>query len=456
MSGSRPGRVVIVGASLAGLRGAESLRRMGFTGSLTIVGDEPHEPYDRPPLSKAALTDWVPPEHTGLPRLADLGDVDWRLGVAATALDRRAREVVLADGTRLPYDRVLVATGVRNRPWPNAEQAALEGVRGIRTREDSRVIRDHLDAGPKRVLVVGAGFTGSEVASICRQRGLPVTVVERAENPLVGPLGGVVGEVAAGLQRAAGVDLRCNVTVEALEGSGGRFRAASLSDGTTVEAGLAVIALGALRNTEWLADSGLACGPLGVSCDPGGRAYAVNGMAVEDVFAAGDVARFPHALYEYEFLALEHWENAVVGAQVAAHNMICDDPDRRAHVSVPAFWSVQFGTNIKSVGVPSLAGQILVTQGSAKQGRFAAAYLDGDRMVAAVTFNHGRYLEYYRHLIERASPAPVPVGEAEGNVAEDARFPDPGAPYEFPPIVVSGRSPTSMEARRVPAGKDQK
>ena len=456
MSGSPPERIVIVGASLAGLRGAETLRRMGFTGSLTIVGDEPHEPYDRPPLSKAALTDWVPPEHTGLPRLADLGDVDWRLGVAATGLDRRTREVVLADGTRLPYDRVLIATGVRNRPWPNAEQAALEGVRGIRTREDSRAIRDHLDAGPKRVLVIGAGFTGSEVASICRQRDLPVTVVERAENPLVGPLGGVVGEVAAGLQRAAGVDLRCNVTVEALEGSGGRFRAASLSDGTTIEADLAVIALGALRNTEWLADSGLACGLLGVSCDPGGRAYAVNGMAVDDVFAAGDVARFPHALYEYEFLALEHWQNAVVGAQVAAHNMICDDPDRRAHVSVPAFWSVQFGMNIKSVGVPSLADQILVTQGSAKEGRFAAAYTEGDRMVAAVTFNHGRYLEYYRRLIERASPAPVPVGEAEGNVPEDPRFPDPGTPYEPPTVIVSGRSPTSMEARRVPAGKDQR
>jgi NADPH-dependent 2,4-dienoyl-CoA reductase/sulfur reductase-like enzyme len=260
--------------------------------------------------------------------------------------------------------------------------------------------------------------------------------------------------VAAGLQRAAGVDLRCNVMVEALEGSGGRFRAALLSDGTTVEAGLAVIALGAVRNTEWLADSGLAAGPLGVSCDPGGRAYAVNGMAVDDVFAAGDVARFPHALYEYEFLALEHWQNAVVGAQVAAHNMICEGPDRRAHVSVPAFWSVQFGTNIKSVGVPSLADQILVTQGSAKEGRFAAAYLDGDRIVAAVTFNHGRYLEHYRHLIERASPAPVPVGEAEGNVAQEARFPDPATPYAIPTVIVSGRSPTTMEARRVPAGKE--
>jgi 3-phenylpropionate/trans-cinnamate dioxygenase ferredoxin reductase subunit len=244
--------------------------------------------------------------------------------------------------------------------------------------------------------------------------------------------------------------------VEALEGSGGRFRAASLSDGTTVEANLAVVALGAIRNSEWLASSGLACGPLGVSCDPGGRAYAVNGMAVDDVFAAGDVARFPHALYEYEFLALEHWENAVVGAQVAAHNMICDDPDRRAHVSVPAFWSVQFGTNIKSVGVPTLADQILVTQGSAKEGRFAAAYTEGDRMVAAVTFNHGRFLEYYRHLIERAAPAPAPVGEAEGNVGEDPRFPDPGTPYELPTVVVSGRSPTSMEARRAPAGRDER
>src|SRR5262249_32253102 len=162
--------------------------------------------------------------------------------------------------------------------------AALEGVRGIRTMEDSRVIRDLLDAGPKRVLVVGAGFTGSEVASICRQRGLAVTVVGRAANPPVGPRGGGGGEVAGGALRAAGVDLRCHVTVEALEGTGGRFRAASLSDGTTVEADLAVIALGALRNTEWLAGSGLAAGPLGVSCDPGGRAYAVNGMAVEDVF----------------------------------------------------------------------------------------------------------------------------------------------------------------------------
>ena len=318
------------------------------------------------------------------------------------------------------------------------------------------MIRDLLDAGPKRVLVVGAGFTGSEVASVCRQRGLAVTVVERAENPLVGPLGGVVGEVAAGLQRRAGVDLRCNVTVEALEGSGGRFRAASLSDGTTVEADLAVIALGALRNTEWLAGSGLAAGPLGVSCDPGGRAYAVNGMAVDDVFAAGDVARFPHALFEYEFLALEHWQNAVVGAQVAAHNMICDSADRRAHVSVPAFWSVQFGTNIKSVGVPALASQIVVTQGSA-EGRPVRRRLPGRGPDRGRGDLQPRPLPGVLPASDRAgAPPPVPVGEAEGNVPGDARFPDPGAPYEPPTVIVSGRSPTSMEARRVGAGREHR
>jgi hypothetical protein len=125
-------------------------------------------------------------------------------------------------------------------------------------------------------------------------------------------------------------------------------------------------------------------------------------------------------------------------------------------VSIPVFWSVQFGTNIKSVGVPTLGSQILVTQGSAQDGRFAAAYLDEDRVVAGVTFDHGRYLEFYRHLIEQAQPPPVPVGLAKGNVPQDARFPDPGVPYELPTVIVSGRSPTTMEARRVGAGKEHR
>ena len=142
-----------------------------------------------------------------------------------------------------------------------------------------------------------------------------------------------------------------------------RLTGVALADGTEVEADVAVVALGAIRNTEWLAHSGLAAGPLGLSVDAGGRANQVDGLIDDDVFAAGDVARFPHALFGYEFLALEHWENALVGAQIAAHNMICAPRQRRAHVSVPIFLSVQFETNIKSVGVPALVDQIVLTQG---------------------------------------------------------------------------------------------
>jgi NADPH-dependent 2,4-dienoyl-CoA reductase/sulfur reductase-like enzyme len=448
-------RIVIVGGSLAGLWAAVTLRNEGFDGVLTVVGDEACPPYDRPPLSKQVLSGWIPADHTVLPHLGSLGDVRWLLGTPATGLDRSAREIVLADDTRVPYDRVLIATGVRNRPWPDEEQAKLTGVCGIRTHADAADLAGLLDAGVRRVAVVGAGFTGSEVASGCRHRGIEVTVIERGEGPLAGALGGVVGDIAAGLQRSHGVDLRCAVTVEALEGTGGRFRAATLSDGSTVEADLAVIALGAVRNTEWLADSGLACGPLGVAADAGCRAIAVNGLAADDVYVAGDVARFAHPLFGYQFLALEHWENAVVGAQVAAHNMICPPQDRRPHACVPTFWSTQFGVNIKSAGVPPLAEEIIITQGSPEDASFAAAYGDSEgRIVAAVTFNHGRWLSHYRHLIERAAPLPGAFDDELTGKPEPARFPHPSQPsYHGPTVVVTGHSPTQMDAIRVPAGR---
>src|ERR1700736_4260200 len=211
------GRIVIVGASLAGLRGAEGLRKAGFKGPLTIIGDEPHEPYDRPPLSKQVLKGWVPADHTKLPRLCAV-DADWRLGVAATSLDRANRVVRLANGDEVPYDRLLIATGVRSRQWPNPKEAALDGVCTLRTSDDAARIQKHLAAKPRRVLIIGSGFIGSEAASICRQLGLEVTVTERGPAPLCGPLGGVIGAVAAEMQRAAGVDLRTGVSVLALEG----------------------------------------------------------------------------------------------------------------------------------------------------------------------------------------------------------------------------------------------
>jgi NADPH-dependent 2,4-dienoyl-CoA reductase/sulfur reductase-like enzyme/ferredoxin len=401
----RSGRIVIVGASLAGMTAAAVMRRDGFTGSITIIGDEKYQPYDRPPLSKGVFEGLIPADHTELP-----GDVNaqWLLGVPVTGLDYAGKQVRLGDGSAIiEFDRLLIATGTRARPWPNKAEAALDGVFVLRTRDDAAGLSQRLASRPRRVLVIGAGFTGSEVASACRDRDIEVTVVERGPAPLVGALGEFIGNVAAGLQRAHGVDLRCGITVTALEGDDhNRLRRAHLSDGGVVDADLAVVALGAIRNAEWLRGSGLAVGKWGVACDAGCRAFDVNGATTDNVFVAGDVARFPHPLYDYEFLALEHWGNAVTQAEIAAHNMVSAPGARWAHLATPVFWSSQFGTNIKSVGVPTFADEFMVVQGSVSDRRFIAAYGWHGRMTGAVAFDQAMWLEFYRHLIETAQPFP--------------------------------------------------
>ncbi|MEU6264090.1 NAD(P)/FAD-dependent oxidoreductase [Saccharopolyspora shandongensis] len=443
------GRIVIVGASLAGLRAAETLRAEGFSGSLTIIGDEPYEPYDRPPLSKQVLKGWVPADHTLLPRLRDV-DAQWRLGVAATGLDRASRQVRLANGEQVAYDRLLIATGTRARQWPNPTEAALDGVYALRSRDDAAGLQQALAARPSRVLVIGAGFIGSEVASVCRELDLPVTVAERGPAPLVGPLGGVIGEIAAEMQRDHGVDLRCGVGVSSLEGdASGHVRRARLSDDTTVEADVVLAALGSIRNVEWLQGSGLAAGFWGVGCDAGGRAFDINGVVTDTVYVAGDVARAPHVLYEYEFLAMEHWDNAVFGAEIAAHNMVNLEPDYYPHLLLPGFWSGQFGVNIKSVGVPPFADEIAFMQGSVEQRRFAAAYGHRGRIVAAVTFNQGKWLPYYAGLIERSAPFPPPPpgwDQADDLKPIPADFPEHGVPTAIPDVVLTGHDPSERRA----------
>ncbi|HJU19911.1 MAG TPA: FAD-dependent oxidoreductase, partial [Stellaceae bacterium] len=173
-----PARIVIVGASLAGLRAAEALRREGFSGRLTLVGDEPYAPYDRPPLSKAVLTGWLRADRTTLPQLCTL-DAEWLLGAPAVRLECSARAVELADGRRIGFDRLLIATGTRARPWPDRDQAALDGVFTLRSRDDAARLRARLAASPRHVLVIGGGFTGCEVASVCRELGLAATLAER-------------------------------------------------------------------------------------------------------------------------------------------------------------------------------------------------------------------------------------------------------------------------------------
>ncbi|MFE3325800.1 NAD(P)/FAD-dependent oxidoreductase [Streptomyces sp. NPDC059176] len=451
----REGRIVVVGASLAGLRGAEVLREEGFAGSLTMIGDEPYEPYDRPPLSKQVLLGKATAERTALPRKRKL-DAEWRLGLPATGLDMSAKQVRLADGEEVDYDRLLIATGVRARPWPNEQEAELDGVFVLRTRDDAAAFQRRLSEGPRRVLVIGAGFTGSEIASACRERGITVTVAERGDAPLVGALGGVIGRVAADLHHENGVDLRTGVMVTGLEGdSAGRVRTAHLSDGSTIEADVVVVCLGATRNTEWLNGSGLGAGPRGIACDAGCRAFDFRGIVTDDVFVAGDVARSPHALFGYQFLSLEHWGNAVTQAETAAHNMLSESADRRPHLSMPSFWSSQFGINIKSVGVPSMGEEILVTQGSLAEHRFAAVYGYQGRVIGAVTFDQTRWLQFYQQLIETTAsfpPAyPTVDRRPEGQRPVPAEFPDPSVPTHGPTVTLSGYSPADRRMTFTPA-----
>jgi NADPH-dependent 2,4-dienoyl-CoA reductase/sulfur reductase-like enzyme len=442
------GRVVIVGASLAGLRAAETLRAEGFTGTLTVVGDEPHEPYDRPPLSKQVLLGRADAHSTTLPRASAL-EAEWRLGLPADGLDLTAKRVRLDGGEQIGFDRLLIATGTRARPWPNPAEAALGGVLVLRTSDDTAALRRELAAGPRRVLVVGAGFTGSEVASACRELRLPVTVVERAATPLAGAVGEVIGAVAAQLHREHGVDLRCGVSVTALEGdSGGHLRRAYLDDGTMLDVDVAVVALGSLRNTEWLRGSGLGAGPRGVACDAGCRVFDMYGIVTDDIFAAGDVARCPHPVFGYEFLALEHWSNAVEQAQLAAHNMLSSQSERRPYLHVPTFWSFQFGVGIKSVGVPSYGEEVIIMQGSAEERRFVALYGHRGRTVAAVTFDQGKWLDFYRQQIAMAAPFPpryLNVDHPASRRPVPAGFPDPAVPTEGPRIARTGHSPTEGE-----------
>jgi NADPH-dependent 2,4-dienoyl-CoA reductase/sulfur reductase-like enzyme len=452
----RTGRIVIVGASLAGLRTAAKLRQEGFTGSVTLIGDEPYEPYDRPPLSKQVLDGWIPAERTALPRPGDL-DAHWRLGVAATGLDLARKQVRLADGEEVAFDRLLIATGVRARPWSNPVEAALDGVFVLRTRDAAAGLQRRLAAGPRHVLVIGAGFIGSEVASACRGLGLRVTVAEQGPAPLVGALGRVVGAIAADMQRDHGVDLHCDVTVTALEGdSSGRLSRAHLSDGTALDVDVAIVALGSVRNVEWLRDSGLAAGPWGVGCDAGARALTVDGMVTDDVFVAGDVARSPHPLYDFQFLAFEHWGNAVAQGEVAAHNMISSQTDRWPHLAIPAFWSTQFGTEIKSVGVPTFADEVVIAQGSPADRRFIAVYGNRGRVVAAVAFGQAKWLEFYEGLIERAAPFPPAfrgVDQPEGRQPVPAEIPDQSILIHQATVVVTGHDPSERHAQFVRRGR---
>jgi NADPH-dependent 2,4-dienoyl-CoA reductase/sulfur reductase-like enzyme len=355
--------LVVVGASLAGLRAVTGARAAGFTGRITLVGAEPHLPYDRPPLSKEFL-DGAPeqaaPTHREVAALQADPAVRLMLGAPATGLDTVARTVDVG-GTAVAYDALVIATG--------ATPVRLDGTRTLRTLDDARAVRDALAAGASTV-VVGGGFIGAEIASSARARGLPVTIVEALPVPMIRAVGAEVGAVLATLHERHGTTLRCGVQVSGVEEAGARKRVL-LSDGTEVTADLVVAGVGATPATGWLRGSGVAVDD-GVLCDE----YLATG--VPGVYAAGDVARWHNPLYGRQ-MRLEHWTSAATQGESAGRNAVA--PASPVGL-VPYFWSDWYGRRIQFVGTPD--GDHVHITGEVSSGRFVAVYREHDRVVGAL------------------------------------------------------------------------
>lgn len=393
---------VIVGASLAGINAARTLRLQGQAGPIIVVDADPERPYDRPPLSKQMLTGEWEAEKILLPAgKEDLG-LDFRLGVRAKGVDLGARQITLenAGGSieTAAFDSLVIASGASARRLPDS--AGIAGVHVVRTLADSLALRAELDAGPSRVVVIGAGFIGAEVASSCRKRGLEVTLVEALPLPLERILGPEMGQVCAQVHIENGVDLRLGTSVLQLETAivdgVERVAGVALTDGTTVAADIVVVGIGVTLNTEWLEGSGLTLED-GVVCDD-------TLLAAPGVVAAGDIARYPSARFG-RMLRVEHWETAIAGGEAAARRLLAEASGETPQVfdPIPWFWSDQYDRKIQLAGRPMPTNQCVVVHGSTDEFRFVALYGDGDRLTGVLGMNRPRHVVQLRALFEEGA-----------------------------------------------------
>jgi NADPH-dependent 2,4-dienoyl-CoA reductase/sulfur reductase-like enzyme len=385
-------RIAIVGMSLAGLRAAETLRRDGFDGTVVAIGAERHLPYDRPPLSKELLAGRAEPDDIVLRKQGcDDLELDWRLGRRATRLALADRQVELDDGELVDFDGLIVATGSVARRLP--VHPDLEGVFTLRSIDDALALRAELDRGP-RVVVIGAGFIGAEVAATCRQRGLEVTILEGLPHPMVRGLGPALGDVIAAVHRDHGVDLRTNVHVKGIDGAG-RVERLRLGDGSTLDADLVVVGVGVVPETRWLQGSGLTLDD-GILCD-------ATVLAAPGVVAAGDVARWPNELFDGQVMRLEHWTNATEQGVHAAKRLLAGEHGA-PFAPVPFVWSDQYDRKIQTVGMVAGDAHVHVAHGTLDDRQFVALFGRDDRIIGALGFNRPRHVMQYRRLIsERAS-----------------------------------------------------
>ncbi|MCF6475363.1 NAD(P)/FAD-dependent oxidoreductase [Nonomuraea sp. MG754425] len=385
-----PGSVLIVGVSAAGLSTAEALRRQGHQGRLTLLDAEPHLPYDRPPLSKQVLAgDWEP-GRAQLRTQAQLEalDAEFVRGEPAVSLDAAAREVRTDTGRVLRGDAVVIATGLTPLRLPG--RRALAGVHELRGLDDALTLRAHLTAA-KRLVVVGEGVLGGEVAATARAMGLDVTLVGLGPAILAEQLGGPVSERLTRAHTERGVTLRLGVAVEELTGHEGRVTGVRLATGELLAADAVVVAIGSRPATGWLEGSGLTLGD-GVECDS--RCRAADG-----IYAVGDVASWEHEGHGRR-MRLENRTNATEQAQVVAANILGAD---RAYAPIPYFWTDQYDIKIQAHGLPTPGATVSVAEGDLDQGRFAVLYQESGQVTGVLGWNMPKQARVLRqqHLATR-------------------------------------------------------
>ena len=378
---------VIVGANLAGGRAAQALRKEGFDGRLILIGAEPDPPYERPPLSKEYLRGESPREKLFIvpPAFFDENDIELRLGEEAKRIDVQERAVELDSGERVSFDALLLATGGRARalPIPGVD---LEGVYYLRHVGDSESIAAELQEG-RRLVVIGAGFIGSEVAASARMKGLDVTMLEIAPVPLERALGRELGGIFAEIHRDHGVDLRTGEGVERFEGAQ-RVERVIATSGAAIDCDLVVIGVGIVPNTEIAEGAGIAV-------DNGIVVDEYCQTDVDGIFAAGDVANFYSPILD-ERLRIEHWANAQSQGRAAALNML---GRKEPYNEVPWFWSDQYDLNMQLVGHAPSWDEV-VFRGSVRERTFTAFYLKDGRLRAALAVNRFRDIRPSRELIK--------------------------------------------------------
>jgi NADPH-dependent 2,4-dienoyl-CoA reductase/sulfur reductase-like enzyme len=371
--------IVIVGASLAGVRAAETLRTAGFDGTITMVGRENHMPYDRPPLSKNFLAgDWDA-DRVALRKPEAFAELNltWTLGVAATGLDTAANTITLDTGDTLSYDGLIIATGGEVRYLPH--QPTMKGLHVLRTLADSESLRADINEGTKMV-VIGAGFIGLEAAATATKRGATVTVLEGLPAPLVRALGTEMGEAIGQVHARNGVTIRCGVEVTGFTGDT-HVTGVSLGDGTVVEADVVLVGIGVVPATSWCESSTLTIRD-GIVCDPNLNAGTPN------VFVAGDVLRWPNGFYTdiEPDMRIEHWTNAAEQGAHAAKNLLAtlNAEALTPYEAVPFFWSDQFDARIQFLGRASADAQVDVVAGNPADGKWCAIYSVNNRLTGVL------------------------------------------------------------------------